>query len=91
MIITISNQKAGGGKTTTGANLAVLLARQDRRVLAIDSDRELGRERFLAKPVTGMQGGRRIKAIARDRHPGDRCSPNGAICPDRSSRVARRG
>jgi chromosome partitioning protein len=50
MIITISNQKGGVGKTTTTANLAVLLARQHRRVLVIDSDpqyalaRQLGAE-----------------------------------------------
>lgn len=50
MIITISNQKGGVGKTTTAANLAVLLGRQHRRVLVIDSDpqfaltRQLGAE-----------------------------------------------
>jgi ParB family transcriptional regulator, chromosome partitioning protein len=50
MIITISHQKGGVGKTTTAANLAVLLARQHRRVLVIDSDpqfaltRQLGTE-----------------------------------------------
>lgn len=50
MITTISNQKGGVGKTTTAANLAVLLARQHRRVLVVDSDpqfaltRQLGSE-----------------------------------------------
>jgi len=50
MIYTISNQKGGVGKTTTAANLAVLLRRQHRRVLVIDSDpqfaltRQLGTE-----------------------------------------------
>ena len=33
MIITISTQKGGVGKTTTAVNLGVLLARQHRRVL----------------------------------------------------------
>jgi len=38
MIITVSNQKGGVGKTTTAANLGVLLARHDRRVLVVDVD-----------------------------------------------------
>jgi hypothetical protein len=37
-VLTISNQKGGVGKTTTAANLGVLLACHDRRVLVIDAD-----------------------------------------------------
>jgi chromosome partitioning protein len=37
-VVTISNQKGGVGKTTTAANLGVLLARHGRRVLVVDAD-----------------------------------------------------
>jgi chromosome partitioning protein len=39
MIIAITNQKGGVGKTTTTANLGVLLARAGRRALLADADR----------------------------------------------------
>jgi chromosome partitioning protein len=77
MIITISNQKGGVGKTTTAANLTVLLARKHRRVLAIDSDpqfaltRQLGAEdRSLGVNLVDVLAGRAAAndAIVPDRH-----------------------
>lgn len=35
---TVANQKGGVGKTTTAANIAVLLAHQRQRTLVIDTD-----------------------------------------------------
>jgi chromosome partitioning protein len=71
MIITISNQKGGVGKTSTAANLAVLLARQHRRVLVIDSDpqfaltRQLGaEERSLGVNLVDVLAGRAAAADA---------------------------
>ncbi|MHB1837342.1 MAG: ParA family protein [Solirubrobacteraceae bacterium] len=71
MINAISNQKGGVGKTTTAANLAVLLARQRRRVLVIDSDpqfaltRQLGAEvRSLAVNLVDVLAGRATAADA---------------------------
>jgi chromosome partitioning protein len=65
MIIAITNQKGGVGKTTTTANLGVLLARDGRRVLLVDADpqfaltRQLGiEERSLGVNLVDVLAGR---------------------------------
>jgi chromosome partitioning protein len=70
-VVTISNQKGGVGKTTTAANLGVLLAHRVRRVLVIDSDpqfaltRQLGvEERSLGVNLVDVLAGRAAAADA---------------------------
>ncbi|MGH2869079.1 MAG: ParA family protein [Solirubrobacteraceae bacterium] len=65
MLIVIAQQKGGVGKTTTAANIAVLLARQGARVLVVDTDpqsaltRQLGLEiRSLALNLVDVLAGR---------------------------------
>ena len=65
MIVAISNQKGGVGKTTTTANLGVLLALDGRRVLLVDADpqfaltRQLGiEERSLGVNLVDVLAGR---------------------------------
>jgi chromosome partitioning protein len=70
-VVTISNQKGGVGKTTTAANLGVLLARHGRRVLVVDVDpqfaltRQIGvEERSLGVNVVDVLAGRAAAADA---------------------------
>jgi chromosome partitioning protein len=77
MIVAITNQKGGVGKTTTAANLGVLLARRSARVLLVDADpqfaltRQLGiEERSLGVNLVDVLAGRAAAedAIVADVH-----------------------
>lgn len=50
----IPQQKGGVGKTTTAANLAVLLARRDQRVLVLDTDPQFALTRQLGLEVRSL-------------------------------------
>ena len=54
MIIVIAQQKGGVGKTTTAANIAVLLARRGPRVLVVDTDPQFALTRQLGLEVRSL-------------------------------------
>jgi chromosome partitioning protein len=74
-VVTISNQKGGVGKTTTAANLGVLLSRHGRRVLVVDAERQVAltrqigvEERSLGVNLVDVLAGRAAAADAIVRH-----------------------
>jgi chromosome partitioning protein len=75
MLIVIAQQKGGVGKTTTAANVAVLLARHGARVLVVDTDPQFALTRQLGLEVHSL-GVNLLDVLAgRARPPETRSSP----------------
>jgi chromosome partitioning protein len=54
MVTVVANQKGGVGKTTTAANIGVLLARQGARVLVVDTDPQFALTRHLGLEIRSL-------------------------------------
>jgi len=54
MVTVVANQKGGVGKTTTAANVGVLLARQGSRVLVVDTDPQFALTRQLGLEIRAL-------------------------------------